>query len=85
MNRIWSPRINSVNLDRNNMATTYSQQESVVLAETFEHHWQQLKSITNHVSFYQFKDSECLIKNTRIKKLSHNVEIWQFCHHSDFT
>ena len=57
MNRIWSPRNNSVNLDRNNMATTYSQQESVVLAETFEHHWQQLKSITNHVSFYQSKDS----------------------------
>ena len=70
MNRIWSPRNNSVNLDRNNMASTYSQQESVVLAETFEHHWQQLKSITNHVSFSQSKDSECLIK-----VIPHSVEI----------
>ena len=28
-----------------------NEQESLVLAETFEHHWEQLKGITNNVSF----------------------------------
>ena len=50
MNRFWTSSLNS---ERNMMANnSHTQQESVVLAETFEHHWQQLKSILNNVSFF---------------------------------
>jgi len=46
MNRFWTSSLNS---ERNMMANnSHTQQESVVLAETFEHHWQQLKSILNN-------------------------------------
>ena len=48
MNRFWTSSLNS---ERNMANNSHSQQESVVLAETFEHHWQQLKSILNNVSF----------------------------------
>ena len=50
MNRFWTSSLNS---ERNMMANnSHTQQESVVLAETFEHHWQQLKSILNNVSVF---------------------------------
>ena len=49
MNRFWTSSLNS---ERNMANNSHSQQESVVLAETFEHHWQQLKSILNNVSFF---------------------------------
>ena len=34
--------------------STVAQQESVVLAETFERHWDQLKGITNNVRNHTF-------------------------------
>ena len=34
--------------------STVAQQESVVLAETFERHWDQLKGITNNVRYQTF-------------------------------
>ena len=42
MSRFWSKENSKMNSE--------SQQESLVLAETFERHWEQLKGITNNVS-----------------------------------
>merc|ERR1719411_1504875 len=42
MNRFWNSNSNSRYNTERNMAS------EAVYAETFEHHWQQLKSITNH-------------------------------------
>ena len=36
------------------------QQESLVLAETFERHWEQLKGITNNVRVLEIFYSNCL-------------------------
>ena len=56
MSRFWSSKSSEAKMTSGSVA---AQQESVVLAETFERHWDQLKGITNNVrtksSFKEFR------------------------------
>ena len=47
MSRFWPNKYSDAKMTASK--ATVAQQESVVLAETFERHWDQLKGITNNV------------------------------------